>query len=167
MRPVRKTISKWLLAAAVMLAGCSSEEPAAKAEPSGRKAQSASGSAGDEAPAAAVERRSQFSTNVDLRDPFFPNVRRRAEVPVNTPRVAVNAEKLLRQGFQGIFGAGGTRLALINNVMLETGRTAAIPVRVGNRTEQVAVRVREIRPTSVVLELTEEKRTITISTAKP
>jgi hypothetical protein len=167
MRSVRSNFSRWLLASAVLIAGCSSEKPEAKSSGANSKARANAAAAPTAAgsPAPAV-RRSDFSTNSALRDPFFPGVKRRVEV-AETPqtRGPVDAERHLRQGFQGIFGAGRSRLALINNVMLEPGRTATIPVMSGNQRREITVRVRDVLPTAVILEVQGEGRTITISTA--
>ena len=168
MRFARRTCLNWLLFSAVWAAGCSSGTPDQGSTGKSAATKSSSGASPAEvAPAAPSAHRSEFSTNAALRDPFFPNVKRQPEAVAQSSAQPLDVERQLRAGFLGIFGAGRDRVALINNVMLEAGRTASIPIRSGGQIKEITVKVREVFPTAVVLEVEGDGRAITISTAKP
>jgi hypothetical protein len=107
-----------------------------------------------------------FSTNPELRDPFFPKKKAatlpRGEQPGGQVRSA-DLESLLQAGFQGTIGSGAERLGLLNNVILETGRTVVIPVSAPGQRFEVTARVRQVLPNAVVLDVQNPRQTITVT----
>src|SRR5688500_1777991 len=109
----------WLgsFAAALLLAGCSSEKndkPAA-ADPS--KVSSASAAhAGTNLVAQGGMPRSKFTVNPELRDPFFPNSKTAVRQIAGNSQTTANMDvpALLQAGFVGVIVAGNTRIANIN-----------------------------------------------------
>jgi hypothetical protein len=147
-----------LAAASLVLAGCSSSSPNAAAPPAASPSpESKAGAKSGPALAANTPAASSvFTISKDSRDPFFPKAKRAMEVAepaTQQPVSAIDILALLRQGFQGVIGSGETRIALINNVMLEPGRQTVIPIAAAGQSRSVAVRCREVTKDAVVLEL--------------
>jgi hypothetical protein len=150
-------------AALMLLAGCSGENPSAASATNTKAAAPATQMAAAKTPA--VGSRSVFTVDPKLRDPFFPGSTRRAAATTSTtPAVAapMDIPALLQAGFDGVVGAGESRIAIINNVLLERGRTATIPLTAGGQRREVTVRVREVLPNAVVLEVQGQRQPITI-----
>jgi hypothetical protein len=131
-------------AACVMVfSGCSSE--AAKAAgPQGAPKSAAKPAAPKEEPLAEV-------TDHTARDPFFPKAR--VAQADTQPDVALDVRAILQANFHGVVSSGGKSIAFINNIMLEEGRNAVIPIRAGGHERQVAVRCQMVTKDSVVLEV--------------
>lgn len=158
----------WLaLAAALLITGCSPDKPAPAATPPRAKAGAAPASAATNAAPAALHQ-SVFSVADDFRDPFFPNAKKVTKVEPSEVRPSgpLNVVALLQAGFQGVLGAGDSRLGLINNSILEAGRPAVIPVFVNGQKQEITVRVREVLPHAVVLDLPGQSQPVTITRAK-
>ncbi len=147
-----------LLAVGLVVGGCSSSNPnsgAPAATATKTEARSVSKTAAvttaSEAP------KSVFKIDQTSRDPFFPNAKRVVEVAAEPtkqqPQVQMDVTGLLREGFQGVIGSGETRIALINNVMLEPGRQTVIPITAPGQSRSVPVRCREVLRDGVVLEV--------------
>ena len=140
-----------------MLAGCSSSSsstgapaPASQSAPSASSAKNAQTNA-VETPAP----KSVFSLDQNSRDPFFPKAKRIVAVAetAQQPAAAVDLPGLLQAAFQGVIGNGDTRIALINNVMLEPGRQTLIPIIAAGHSRNVSVRCREVLRDAVVLDV--------------
>jgi hypothetical protein len=69
----------------------------------------------------------------------------------------------LEAGFQGIMGADEDRLALINNTILEPGKTAVISFRSNGKEQKVTVRCRKVLRNGVVLEVPGQPEPVTIT----
>ena len=99
--------------------------------------------------------KSVFTIDNNSRDPFFPNAR--SSAPVEAAGTAVDANfdvpSILQANFHGVVSSGGKSIAYVNNVMLEEGRTAVIPIRAGGQEKAVTVRCIEVAKDSVVLEV--------------
>ena len=140
----------------LLLAGCSSgnSNTGAPAPPS----QSAKSGSKD-AQAAAVESpapKSVFTIDQNSRDPFYPKAKRAVATvvePTKQPEASIDLLSLLQAAFQGVIGNRDTRIALINNVMLEPGRQTVIPISAGGQLRSVPVRCREVLKDAVVLEV--------------
>ena len=156
---MKPSLALSLSAAAICLTACSSE----KAQSSGAPAPAPTASQKSHTPgengakvtAVASVPRSVFNANPDARDPFFPKARRSEVVETkaaedNTP---LDVPSLLQAHFQGVISSGGTAIAVINNVMLEPGRTATIPIHAAGQLRQIAVRCRDVARDSVLLEV--------------
>ena len=147
-----KLTSLCLAAAACVMvfSGCSSE--AAKAAgPQGAPKSAAKPAAPKEEPLAEVTPKSVFTTDHTARDPFFPKARV-AQVDTQ-PDVALDVRAILQANFHGVVSSGGKSIAFINNIMLEEGRNAVIPIRAGGHERQVAVRCQMVTKDSVLLEV--------------
>jgi hypothetical protein len=59
----------------------------------------------------------------------------------------------LQENFHGVVSSGGKSIAYVNNVMLEEGRTAIIPIRAGGQQKLVTVRCIGVEKDAVVLEV--------------
>ena len=98
--------------------------------------------------------KSVFTIDNNSRDPFFPNARSSAPVEAGT---AVDANfdvpSILQANFHGVVSSGGKSIAYVNNVMLEEGRTAIIPIRAGGQEKAVSVRCVGVEKDAVVLEV--------------
>jgi hypothetical protein len=159
-----------LIIAALVLAGagCSEAKKAAAAA-------SAAGNINPEriASAAAVSaanlttarpRRSVFTVDDNIRDPFFPKAKKVTLVAaVERSAIAIDIPTLLQTEFQGVIGSGEERIAVINNVMLVPGRHAIIPLRSDGQEHNINVRCREISRNSVVLEVQGYPQPLTIT----
>ena len=98
--------------------------------------------------------KSVFTVDNNSRDPFFPNAKSNVPVEVGTPVDAnFDVPSLLQSNFHGVVSSGGKSIAYVNNVMLEEGRTAVIPIRAGGQEKAVTVRCIEVAKDSVVLEV--------------
>ena len=109
-----------------------------------------------EASAPTVARRSVFTLDQNARDPFFPQAKKTVATPGSTaavPAVAADVPALMTAGLQGIGGTPERYIAVIYNVMLEKGRQAVIPVRVGNQDRKFSVKCRDVAKNSVALEV--------------
>lgn len=141
-------------AAAALLCACSSKPVASTAAPTPDSPAKTAPKPSEVAVASGSAPRSVFSTDQSARDPFFPKAKRTVAVASAGPsEVAVDVPSLLQANFQGVISSGGKAIAVINNVMLEAGRTATIPIRAGGVDRQIAVRCREVSRGSVVLEV--------------
>jgi hypothetical protein len=145
-------------AAGLVLLGCSSSSPNAGAPAAASQSTEPKASA-KSAPVMAASTRtatSVFTIDKNSRDPFFPNAKPAVEVVEPTHQqspASIDVPTLLRQGFQGVIGSGETRIALINNVMLEPGRQTVIPIHAAGQSRNIPVRCREVLRDSVVLEV--------------
>lgn len=106
----------------------------------------------------AVAHRSVFTIDQNSRDPFFPQVRKApanatAQPVAATQMAAADIPGLLSAGLQGIGGTPDHRIALINNIMLEAGRSTVIPVRLGNEQRKISVKCKKVARNSVALEV--------------
>ena len=113
--------------------------------------------------------KSTFTIGKNFKDPFFPKSNK--SVASNTassasPATPADVQSALRAGFQGVLGAGDQRLAIINNVILENGRTTTVPVRLGSSEQRVGVRVVEVLKNGVVIEIQGQKQPLTITRAE-
>jgi Na+-transporting NADH:ubiquinone oxidoreductase subunit NqrF len=134
---------------AMVLTGCSSEAAKAAAPQAAPKA--AKTVAAPE-PTEEVSPKSVFTSDHTGRDPFFPKARVQVEVNTQTD-VSLDVRSILQANFHGVVSSGGKSIAFVNNIMLEEGRNAVIPIRAGGHERQIAVRCREVTKDSVVLEL--------------
>ncbi len=99
--------------------------------------------------------RSVFTIDQNSRDPFNPQNKRTAAASANAASqpLAVDIAAVLSDGFQGVGGSPEERIAMINNVLLEQGKAASIPVRAGAQSRTLQVRCREIARDHVVLDV--------------
>ena len=155
-----------LAAVAVFASACSSKTAQAPAPPANapkaeaRKAATVSQAAG----ATASAPRSVFVVNQESRDPFFPKAKAvRVEGNSTQPEVALDIPAILQANFHGVVSSGGRSIAYINNVVLEAGRSAVIPIRAGTQERQINVRCREVTADAVVLEVQGNPRPIRIT----
>ncbi len=110
----------------------------------------------DAAATTAPVRRSVFTLDQGSRDPFFPQAKKASAAiatTVSAPVVVTDLTGLFASGLQGIGGTPDRYIAIINNVMLEKGRQAVIPVRVGNQEKKFPVKCRDVSKNSVSLEV--------------
>ena len=141
----------------LLLVGCSSGNSSTGAPaPASRSAAAKSNTmaaqtAATEAPAP----KSVFTIDQNSRDPFFPKAKRAVAVsePTKQPEAAIDLLALLQAAFQGVIGSGDTRIALINNIMLEPGRQTVIPISAAGQSRNVPVRCREVLRDAVVIEV--------------
>jgi hypothetical protein len=142
----------------LILAGCSSSSSNTGAPaPASQSAQGAGSTkttqmAAAEAPAP----KSTFTIDQNSRDPFFPKAKRAVaagETTTKQPEAAIDLVAVLQAAFQGVIGNRETRIALINNIMLEPGRQTVIPISAGGQSRNVAVKCREVLKDAVVLEV--------------
>jgi hypothetical protein len=136
-----------VVACAMPFCGCSSE--AAKAAVATQSARKVAATPKAE-PAAEVAPKSVFTADHTARDPFYPKARLSTE---STPDVALDVRAILQSSFHGVVSSGGKSIAFINNIMLEEGRNAVIPIRAGAHERQVAVHCRSVTKDSVLLEV--------------
>jgi hypothetical protein len=153
-----------------ILAGCGGAKNDAPGKSAARAKKPAKAPAAAAAePSAPAPRKSVFALESSLRDPFFPHSTRDAQAQAQAaPAVPKAAEinGLLQAGFQGVIGGPEEWLAVVNNIILEPGQSADIPVRTGTTVRQVHVRCREISKEAVVLEVQGQPGTVTL-TRKP
>lgn len=169
MRAERKLL-EWMpaLAAVLLIAGCSGEKPAAApsaAQKAGPSAAAAALQTAAAAQAPASPHRSKF-TAAGARDPFFPKKGPSVSPPGGGQTESAgptDAVALLRAGFQGTIGSGADRLGLINNIILETGRTATIPLNAPGQKREVTVKVRQVLPNAVILDIPGQPQPVTIT----
>ena len=139
-----------ILSCAVPFCGCSSEAAKAAAEPK-TAAKAGARPTPKEEVVAEVTPKSVFTTDHTGRDPFFPKARA-AQVETQSD-VAFDVRAILQSSFHGVVSSGGKSIAFINNIMLEEGRNAVIPIRAGGHERQVAVRCQMVTKDSVLLEV--------------
>jgi hypothetical protein len=152
MKALKLIIFSFVAAACVMVfSGCSSEAAKAAAPQTGAKT-SAKSAATTAEPVAEITPKSVFTTDRTARDPFFPKARV-AEPDNSQPDVALDVRAILQANFHGVVSSGGKSIAFVNNIMLEEGRHAVIPIRAGGHERQVAVRCQTVTKDSVVLEV--------------
>jgi hypothetical protein len=148
-----------LSALAICLTACSSEQAPSSGAPAPAPTASqksrTSTESGTKVAAAAAVPRSVFNANPNARDPFFPKAQRTevAETKAPEDNTPMDVPSLLQAHFQGVISSGGTAIAVINNVMLEPGRTATIPIHAAGQLRQIAVRCRDVARDSVLLEV--------------
>ena len=143
--------SSLLATGSLMLAACSQnpvvEQVSAKAAKPPAPAQ-------QEPATEVLPPRSVFTVDKNSRDPFFPKARIGNEEENNPqPDVAFDVPSILQANFHGVVSSAGKSIAYVNNVMLEEGRTAVIPIRAGGQEKQVTVRCVEVTKDSVILEV--------------
>ena len=163
----RKRFGRWLgcLATAAVLAACSAEKPASTTAATPAKSPGAAPVQSTNTASTARVVRSKFTVDPNLRDPFFPGSKKASQQVAGTgaPESGpMDIPGLLQAGFLGVIGAGESRIGMINNVILEPGRTVVIPLQAGGVTREVTVRVREVLPNAVILEIKGERQPITI-----
>jgi hypothetical protein len=152
MKALKLTSLCFAAAACVMVfSGCSSEAAKA-ADPQAASKTASKTAAPKEEPLAEVAPKSVFTTDHTARDPFFPKARV-AQADNTQPDVALDVRAILQSSFHGVVSSGGKSIAFINNIMLEEGRNAVIPIRAGGHERQVAVRCQMVTKDSVVLEV--------------
>lgn len=144
-------LSSLLVASTVILAACSKtpvvEQVSAKAATPPAPAQ-------QESAAEIPPPKSVFTVDKNSRDPFFPKARiSNEEENKSQPDVAFDVPSILQANFHGVVSSAGKSIAYVNNVMLEEGRTAIIPIRAGGQEKQVTVRCAEVTKDSVILEV--------------
>ena len=138
-------------ASTLMLAACSKTPVVEQAN---AKAATRPAPAQPEAAAEVPPPRSVFTVDKNSRDPFFPKARIANEEENNPqPDVAFDVPSILQANFHGVVSSAGKSIAYVNNVMLEEGRTAIIPIRAGGHEKQVTVRCAEVTKDSVILEV--------------
>jgi hypothetical protein len=145
-----------LVAIAILLCGgCAGDKNAphptvqSTSTPAKAKAQEAT-------PTTIAARRSVFTLDQNARDPFYPQVKKAAAAVGSTvvaPTVITDLPALLTAGLQGIGGTPDHYIAIIYSVMLEKGRQAVIPIRIGNQDRKFSVKCREVAKNSVALEV--------------
>lgn len=146
-------LSALLTASTLLLAACS-KAPAPIVAQASAKAPAKPAPTPAEAAAEETVPKSVFTVDKNSRDPFFPKARIGNEEESNPqPDVAFDVPKILQQNFHGVISSAGRSVAYVNNVMLEEGRTAVIPIRAGGQEKQVTVRCVEVTRDSVVLQV--------------
>jgi hypothetical protein len=143
------TFSLAAAACVMVFTGCSSEAAKAAAPQAAPKTTKAAVTA---EPVAEITPKSVFTTDRTARDPFFPKARL-AEPDNSQPDVALDVRAILQANFHGVVSSGGKSIAFVNNIMLEEGRHAVIPIRAGGHERQVAVHCQSVTRDSVLLEL--------------
>jgi len=138
-------------ACVLVFSGCSSE--AAKAAAPQAAPRAAKSVAPQPEPVTEATPKSVFTTDHTGRDPFFPKARVAPVEPTGQPDVAFDVRAILQANFHGVVSSGGKSIAFVNNIMLEEGRNAVIPIRAGGHERQVAVRCQSVTKDSVLLEL--------------
>ena len=143
------------LSAALVVCGCSNNTAQSKSIiDTPPKGATRPAPAAVEEPPEAPAPKSVFTVDNNSRDPFFPNAKSSAPVEVGTP-VDVNFDvpSILQANFHGVISSGGKSIAYVNNVMLEDGRSAVIPIRAGGQEKAVSVRCIGVEKDAVVLEV--------------
>ena len=144
-----------LIAALLLVSGCSNNTAQSKsitdAPPKGATRPAP---APVEQPGEVPAPKSVFTVDNNSRDPFFPNARSTTQVEAG-PQVDANFDvpSILQANFHGVVSSGGKSIAYVNNVMLEEGRTAIIPIRAGGQQKSVTVRCSGVEKDAVVLEV--------------
>jgi hypothetical protein len=115
------------------------------------------------APAPTSLAKSVFTIDQNSRDPFFPHTRKKVLAAATSSSVngapTAPVESIsempaqLSAGLQGIGGTADKRIAVINNVILEIGRSATIPLSSGSHNRNLPVRCRDITRDTVVLDV--------------
>jgi hypothetical protein len=144
-----------VLLLAVLCSGCAGDNKPAGSSAQATKATLVKNSQAPSGVPTAQVPKSVFTLDQSSRDPFFPQAKKaiEASTTIAVPVTNFDIPTLLNAGLQGIGGTTSRRIAIINNILLEPGRKAVIPLRVGNQTRSVSVRCREIAKNSVVLEV--------------
>jgi len=107
-----------------------------------------------EQPAEIPAPKSVFTIDNNSRDPFFPNAKSSAPVQAGSPiDTNFDVPSILQSNFHGVVSSGGKSIAYVNNVMLEEGRTAIIPISAGGQQKAVTVRCISVEKDAVVLEV--------------
>lgn len=176
MRAKRKLLDFGIVCmAGLLLAACGGgEKPSSPASGAPAKAGPASVSANAARASAAMAstaklapsaHRSIFSSDPKLKDPFFPKRVDASKAATTAPTTAapMNLAALLQAGFQGTIGTGKDRLGLLNNVILEPGRTVEIPLNAPGQKRAVIAKVQQVLPNEVVLEVQNPRQTITVT----
>jgi hypothetical protein len=143
-------LSILLASSALILTACSGA-PAPIIEQASAKAAARPTPAQPEA-AEATPPRSVFTVDKNSRDPFFPKARFDEEEKSPTD-VAFDVPAILQQNFHGVISSAGKSIAYVNNIMLEEGRHAMIPIRASGQEKQVKVHCIEVTKDSVVLQV--------------
>ena len=144
-----------LVLLAFLFGGCAGDKnaphPAVQSTSTPTKAKTTEATA-----AVAPARRSVFTLDQGSRDPFFPQAKKSPAAiatTVSAPAMVADVPALMVAGLQGIGGTPDRYIAILYNVMLEKGRSAVIPVRVGNQEKKFSVKCREVAKNSVALEV--------------
>lgn len=146
-----------LLAVLSLLASACSSKPvqtalASEAAPKGAVRPASAKSETTRAMEEAVPQ-SVFTVDQNSRDPFFPKARAKMETESDEPQIALDVPALLQSSLYGIISSGGKSIAYVGDVMLESGRSAAIPIRAAGQERHVTVRCVEVTKDTVVLEV--------------
>jgi hypothetical protein len=144
------------LACLFVFAGCAGDKGANRVAPQAPNASALKNTKKDVVPVSANVVRSVFTIDEHSRDPFNPQSRKVAAANgIETPArpVAIDFPALLTDALQGIGGTADHRIAIMNNVLVEAGRPARIPVKVGNQARSIPVRCREIGRNTVTLDV--------------
>jgi hypothetical protein len=155
MKSLNMILFALISALTVLVAGCAGNNAANAATPPPAKTASVA-AAPTAARAATPAARSTFTIDAASRDPFYPRARQVATATGSSGGATTAVQNvadvpaLLKEGLQGIGGTTGKRIAVINNVILETGRSAEISIAQNRR---VKVRCREITRDSVMLDV--------------
>jgi hypothetical protein len=104
-----------------------------------------------------------FTVNQNSRDPFFPKAKAVQVEGTSQPETSLDIPTILQANFHGVISSGGRSIAYINNITLEPGRQAVIPIRAGGQERQITVRCREVTKDSVLLEVQGYAQPIRIS----
>ena len=142
-------------AAALVVCGCSNNTAQSKSvADTPPKGATRPAPAALEQPTEIPAPKSVFTVDNSSRDPFFPNAKSSAPVEPGTPiDTNFDVPGILQSNFHGVVSSGGKSIAYVNNVMLEEGRTAIIPIRAGGQEKAVVVRCIEVTKDAVVLEV--------------
>ena len=142
------------LVAALVTCGCSNNTAQSKSADTPPKGATRPAPAAIEQPAEIAAPKSVFTVDNNSRDPFFPNAKSSAPVQAGTPiDTNFDVPGILQSNFHGVVSSGGKSIAYVNNVMLEEGRTAIIPIRAGGQEKAVTVRCIKVEKDAVVLEV--------------
>ena len=141
-------------AAGLVVCGCSNNTAQSKSADTPPKGATRPAPAALEQPTEIPAPKSVFTVDNNSRDPFFPNAKSSARVEPGTP-VDTNFDvpSILQANFHGVVSSGGKSIAYVNNVMLEEGRTAIIPISAGGQQKAVTVRCIRVEKDAVVLEV--------------
>ena len=142
-------------AAALVVCGCSNNTAQSKSiTDTPPKGATRPAPAAIEEPAESAAPKSVFTVDNNSRDPFFPNAKSTAPVePGTSVDVSFDVPTILQANFHGVVSSGGKSIAYVNNVMLEEGRSALIPIRAAGQEKIVSVRCSRVEKDAVVLEV--------------
>jgi hypothetical protein len=142
-------------AAALVVCGCSNNTAQSKSitdTPPKGATRPAPAAVEDQAEVPAPK--SVFTVDNNSRDPFFPNAKSSAPVESGAPvDTSFDVLGFLQANFHGVVSSGGKSIAYVNNVMLEEGRSAVIPIRAGGQEKLVSVRCIGVEKDAVILEV--------------